>query len=94
MAVLMVSSAETREQYDKVAGLVGDLAADRPEGLLAHVAAEQPDGGVQIVSLWRSQDDADAFGRDRIFPAFADAGLPMLAARPQPPSYEAFEVVL
>jgi hypothetical protein len=94
MPLLMVSSAESRAQYDKVAGLVGDLAADRPEGLLAHVAAERPDGTVRIVDVWRSQEDVDAFGRDRIRPAFVDAGLPGLAERPQPEVHEVFEVVL
>jgi len=94
MPLLMVSSAESRAQYDKVAGLLGDLAADRPDGLLAHVAAEQPDGTVRIVDLWRSQEDVDAFGRDRIVPAFIDAGLPGLADRPRPEAHETFEVVL
>ena len=94
MAFLMESSAETRAQYDEVARLLGDLAADRPAGLLAHVAAEQPDGTVRIVDLWRSQDDVAAFGRDRILPAFVKAGLPDLADRPQPEAHEAFEVVL
>jgi len=93
MTVLLVSSAPDRSSYDKVAGIV-DLVADRPAGLVLHAASELPDGTVQIVDVWESAEHADAFGRDRIFPAFAAAGvLEQMTSQPPPVAHPTIDVV-
>jgi len=93
MTVLMVSTAPDRPSYDKVAGIV-DLVADRPAGLVLHAASELPDGSVQIVDVWESAEHAEAFGRDRIFPAFAAAGvLEQMTNQPPPVPYPTIDMV-
>jgi hypothetical protein len=89
MAVLLVSSAPSRADYDAVDRVLG-LASNRPGGMLLHVAAEQSDGQVVIVDLWDSHAAMDAFERDRLFPAFAATDRPMIDP---PRRLEAFEVV-
>jgi len=89
MAIILVSSAPSREMYDKV-DQITNLAADRPNGLLMHAAAEQADGTVSIVDVWASENAMRAFERDRLFPAFASAERPM----DNPPTpLETFQVV-
>lgn len=90
MSAVQVSYAPSRQLYDEV-GKHLDLENDRPDGLIAHTACELPDGRVQIVDLWESIDAIERFGVERIFPAFAAAGVPdevVRATKPTP--YETF----
>ena len=91
MPVVQVSQAANRAQYEQIAKIV-DVMGNRPPGLLLHAASELPDGGVQIVDVFDSAEALEAFGQQRIFPAFAEAGiLADMKARPQPTGYEPFE---
>ncbi|MDT4924714.1 MAG: hypothetical protein QOG01_2427 [Pseudonocardiales bacterium] len=93
MTVVQISQASNREQYQQIAKIV-DLTDNRPAGLLLHAATELPDGTVQIVDVYDSAEALEAFGQQRIFPAFAEAGiLAEMTARPQPIGYEPFEFV-
>jgi hypothetical protein len=76
MAILLVSSAPSREIFDSV-DRITRIEADRPEGMLMHAAAEQADGSVVIVDVWESADHAREFEEKRLFPAFAQAKRPM-----------------
>lgn len=91
MPMVMVSQADSREQYEAVQGRV-EMASNRPEGLILHSAAETPTGEIQIVDVWESPAHMDAFGRERLFPAFEAAGImQQITARPRPVAYEAFD---
>jgi hypothetical protein len=50
---------------------------------------------VQIVDVWESRADADAFERDRLMPVFAAAGIiERITSGPRPVVAEAFEFEL
>lgn len=92
MPVVQVATAPSRAHYEKVREFV-DLAADRPHGLIHHSAAELPGGEIQIVDVYESRADYDAFG-ERIFKAFAQAGvLEMVQAQGRPVAYETIDCV-
>lgn len=90
MSVVQVSSAPDRESYEKVRALLPGTA---PKGLIAHAAAELPDGSVQIVDVYESREEMEAFETSSLLPAFAQAGLTdEVQSRPRPTPYEAFLV--
>jgi hypothetical protein len=73
---------------------IADFAGNRPAGPIFHAASEIPSGAVQIVDMYESAEAHAAFAEERLFPAFAEAGvLHMVMARPRPVAYEAFELV-
>ena len=93
MARVQVSTAPSRAMYEQVSKLM-DLEARRPDGLILHVAAETPSGEVQIVSVYESAEALQAFGEQRLFPAFAAAGVPEeIMAGPPPADYETFVLI-
>jgi hypothetical protein len=93
MAVVQVSTAPSRSLYEKVVPHV-DLTGARPEGLIAHTAHELPDGSVQIVDIYETREALEAFGRERMLPAFERAGVPMDArVHAAPTAYDAFDAV-
>jgi hypothetical protein len=86
-----VSEAPNRELYDSLSKKV-NLLGDRPTGLILHAAGETATGTVQIVNVWESRADADAFERDRLLPVFETAGITArLTTGPRPVIAEAFE---
>ena len=90
MAVVQVSIAPHREQYEKVRSLLPEAP---PAGLITHAAAELPDGSVQIVDVYASQADLDTFAQTTLIPAFAQAGvMELVQSRPAPTAHEAFFV--
>lgn len=90
MAVVQVAFAPSRAEYEKVRGLL-DLEADPPAGSIHHNAAELPSGEIQIIDVWETRADAEAFGA-RIFKVFEQAGvLEMVMERGGPP--ELHEVI-
>lgn len=93
MAIVQVSSAPSRAEYEQVLGLVG-LDENRPAGLILQTAAEQADGQVQIVTVWESAEAATTFVESRLFPAFAKAGvMDQVMASPPPVPLEAFHFI-
>jgi heme-degrading monooxygenase HmoA len=92
MAFVMVSYADSREDYDTVSGHLG-MQSDVPAGLVAHAAAEV-DGRVQIVDVWESADAMERFQNERLFPAFQASGLMERMMQQSPPvPAEAFDFV-
>jgi hypothetical protein len=93
MPVVQVSRADSRAMYEGVSNRLG-LAEDRPAGLILHAASETASGEVEIVDVWESAEQAGAFERERLFPAFEAVGvMDQLASRPQPVAYEPFDYV-
>jgi hypothetical protein len=93
MTVVQISTAPSRAMYDEVSKHV-DLDNRRPDGLLAHAASELPDGSVQIVDIYESAEALEAFGRERMIPAFQTAGvLDMVMSQGQPVAHDGFHVV-
>lgn len=89
--VTHVSEAPSRELYESLSQKVG-LLSDRPMGLILHTAGETATGTVQIINVWASRADADAFERDRLLPVFEAAGLTeRITTGPRPVVAEAFE---
>jgi hypothetical protein len=66
------------EKYEQVNGLLGiDMRSgegDWPSGLVAHTGGAKDDGWV-VFEVWASQADQEAFMRDRLGPALAEAGI-------------------
>ena len=90
MSVVQVSGAPDRASYEKVRAL---LPSAPPKGLIAHAASELPDGSVQIVDVYESREDMEAFAASTLFPAFAQAGvMAEVQSRPRPVAHEAFLV--
>jgi len=75
------------EAYDALHAAVKEVMDSSGEGLLVHVARPM-DAGFEIIEVWRSKEDFDAFMRDT-FPKAA-AKLPALGggAVPQGQEYE------
>jgi hypothetical protein len=66
------------EKYEQVNELLGiDMGSgdgDWPAGMLAHTGGAK-DGGWVVFEVWASQADQEAFMRDRLGPALAEAGV-------------------
>ena len=93
MAVVQVTTAPNREQYDRVRAHV-DVAGALPTGLILHAATELPGGEIQIVDIFESERALAAFGSDQMMPAFRQAGIyEQVKARPAPAAYPAFDLV-
>jgi hypothetical protein len=90
MALLQVSIARSRTDYDRVVALLGDTPVP---GRLLHAAAERPDGTVQIVDVFASQEALDAFGT-QIIPALDRVGVLDRADAPRPTPLETFDLRL
>ena len=90
MPFVMVSSAPGREQYDAVSAHLG-LDDARPDGLLLHSASETPAGSIEIVDVWSSREQMQAFERERMFPAFQASGMAeQMAGTERPQAREPF----
>jgi hypothetical protein len=74
MAIVQLSTAPSRADYERVAQIV-DIAGDRPAGLMLHAASELSNGEVQIVDVWDTAESIAEFSRNRILPAFAQVGM-------------------
>ena len=85
MAVVQVSTAPSRELYERVTDLIG-LEGDLPDGLIVHTASELPSGEVQIIDVYESAEQLQAFGQNRLFPAFEKAGVMDRVLAQGPPS--------
>jgi hypothetical protein len=93
MPIVQVSHADSRAEYEAVTKLL-DLSANRPAGLILHSASETQSGAVEIVDVWESAEQAAAFQREHLFPAFEASGvMARIGARTQPVAYEPFDYV-
>ena len=93
MAVVQISTAPSRELYDKVTSLLA-LEGDSPDGLISHTAVELPSGQVQIVDVYATDEQLRRFSEQRLFPAFEQAGVMELVAANEPPAvHQAFHAV-
>ncbi len=89
---MLVSYAESREQYDEVAAKLA-MRTDVPPGLIVHAAAEV-DGRVQIVDVWESPEARQRFEQERLLPAFAATGvLERMQQQGPPVPAETFDLV-
>ena len=91
MALMLVSSAPSRDAYDAIERIV-DFTGDRPSGLVVHSAAETADGTVLMVDVWESDAAIDTFERVRLFPAFEAGGMADTVETP-PTRHQAFPLV-
>jgi len=93
MPVVQVAVAPGRAEYEKVGEFL-NIHENRPNGLIHHSAAELPNGEVQIVDVWETRADSEAFGA-RVFEAFGKAGvLEMVQERGgPPPAYDVFDIL-
>lgn len=93
MPIVQISHAPSRTEYEAVRALL-DLSADRPAGLILHSAGETASGTVEIVNVWASAEQAAAFEREHLFPAFKASGvMAQIGERPRPVAYEPFDFV-
>jgi heme-degrading monooxygenase HmoA len=58
-----------------------------------HTAGEGADGTTRIVTVWESAEHAEAFQRDRLFPAFEATGAMGDGPPPEPERFETFDYV-
>jgi len=65
------SPGVSRETYDSV---IAHLGTEPIAGQQSHYVGEV-DGSLVIVDVWTSRSDADRFAAERLFPAFAAAGV-------------------
>jgi len=77
MAVVVIATnpGGTAEQDEAMVQRLG-LGANPPAGSLARLAGPV-EGGWRIISVWESQEAFDAFRRERLEPAFRQAGRPV-----------------
>jgi len=59
------------------------LGLEKPAGGIFHVAGPSPNGGWRVVEVWKSEDDAKRFVKERLLPAFEAASAPP----PPPPQF-------
>lgn len=81
MSVLIVATAPGLEEYEKVNAHIGGAAS--VAGVEFHAAGVKADGSVQIVTAFESQEAAEAFQRDKLFPAFQALGVMPEGAPPE-----------
>jgi hypothetical protein len=94
MPIVQVSHAPNRELYEAVAQRL-DLDTNRPEGLVLHAASETASGEIEIIDVYDTVQQLEAFARDRLFPAFGAAGvMPMIEGNEPPTPYEPFDYVI
>lgn len=73
MAYVHISKSRgtSLDQYGKV---LDELGSDPVTGQLLHIVGESGDT-LYIVDVWQSKGHADRFASERLFPAFARAGV-------------------
>ena len=71
MAVVLITTAPSRELYEQVVTVVGE---ETPPGCIVHTASEF-DGGVRVVDVWESQQHIDDYFQAKLGPAFAHVGM-------------------
>lgn len=85
--VVIATSSMTAEQYDQS---VQSFQQDGrlPAGCTAHIAGPSPDGW-RVITVWDTQEQATAFGRDVLGPKLKELGVAPVA----PVVYPAHNVI-
>ena len=78
----------TVEIYEDVKALIGD---EQPKGLISHVVTKTPTG-LRHTEVWETEADWQRFVDERLQPALGEV-LGKLGITPEPPAYEALDVV-
>lgn len=81
VAMLIDNPNVDQETYEKVRAHLG---LEAPAGGRVHVAGPSPTGGWRVVEVWDSEEEAQTFFHERLFPAFAALGV---AGPPTPPQF-------
>lgn len=71
IAMLLDNPTGSQEIYESVRE---QLKLERPAGGIAHVAGPSPNGGWRVIELFRSEDEAKSFLKERLGPALKAAG--------------------
>lgn len=87
VAVVMDNPQGTKEIYEKVKE---ELGLSKPAGGILHVAGPRPDGGWRVIEIFETQEQAKAFLKDRLGPAFREIGA---ASAPQPEFWPIYHVM-
>jgi hypothetical protein len=76
MSVLMCIEmpGATVEQYDRLNQELDARPGHEPDGLISHTCAVV-EGGLLISDVWRSQEQLDAFVKNRVMPAAEKLGM-------------------
>jgi len=85
MAVIITTTmgGPTLEQYDAVNAAL-DAQGNPPDGLIVHTGA-MVDGALQVLDIWESREQAEAFFEGRLHAALIEVlGEEALAAGPGP----------
>ena len=84
---------EPIEAYNALHKEVVDIVgSDDPEGLLVHLAYAT-DTGYDILEVWESKNQADAFSREIVSQAFQRLGIPTDGPPPETIEFEPVEVI-
>jgi quinol monooxygenase YgiN len=67
MAVVLKTTAPSRDVYEQLVAIVGSEA---PPGCIVHTASEV-DGEVRVVDVWESRQHVEDFFQTKLGPAFA-----------------------
>jgi hypothetical protein len=81
VAMMIENPNVNQEIYEKVRAAVG---LEAPAGGIVHIAGPGPTGGWRVVEVWESEEDAQRFFRERLFPAFQQVGV---EPPPTPPQF-------
>lgn len=86
----ILSTEQPIEAYHRLHQTILDLTGpDDQRGLLVHIAYPT-ERGYDMIEVWESKDDLDAFNREVVGPAFQRLGIPMDGP---PPGLTEFEPV-
>jgi hypothetical protein len=84
---------EPIETYNALHKEVIDIVgSDDPQGLMVHFAYATGTG-YDLVEVWESKDQVDAFNRDIVSQAFQRLGIPMDGPPPEMIEFEPVEVI-
>jgi hypothetical protein len=77
-----------REAYAALHRQIGELLGDTvPEGAILHIA-RATDEGFEVIEVWESKEQVDAFNRDVFGPAMARVGADAAGPPPQVIEFE------
>ena len=80
IAMLVDNPNVDQETYDRIREHLG---LEVPAGGIFHVAGPSPNGGWRVIEVWESEEDAQQFFQERLFPAFQAVGVEGDPPQPQ-----------
>jgi hypothetical protein len=73
VAMMIDNPHVTQEIYDTVRGRIG---LERPAGGIFHAAGPSPNGGWRVIEVWESEEEAQRFFQERLWPVLQELGVP------------------